>query len=129
MSFLLDTHVLLWTAGMPEKLPADIRSLIEEPSSELHFSVASLWEIIIKNGLGRADFNIDPRQLRKTLLNNSYLELAITGAHTIALDSLPPIHKDPFDRILVAQALSEALTLLTADVLVSRYPGSIRLLK
>ncbi len=62
------------------------------------------------------------------MLNNSYLELAITGAHTIALDSLPPIHKDPFDRILVAQALAEALTLLTADVLVSRYPGSIRLL-
>ncbi len=128
MSYLLDTHVLLWAAGMPERLPADARSLIEDPTSELYFSVASLWEVAIKNGLGRADFNVDPRQLRKGLRNNGYLELSITGTHAVAVDLLPQIHKDPFDRILVAQAQAEALTLLTADSLVSRYPGSIRLL-
>ena len=128
MSYLLDTHVLLLAAGMPERLPADARLLIEDPTSELYFSVASLWEVAIKNGLGRADFNVDPRQLRKGLRNNGYLELSITGTHAVAVDLLPPIHKDPFDRILVAQAQAEAHTLLTADTTVARYPGPIRIL-
>lgn len=128
MSFLLDTHILLWAAGMPERLPADARALIEDPSSELYFSAASLWEVAIKNGLGRADFNVDPRLLRQGLRNNGYLELAITGTHAVAVDTLPPIHQDPFDRVLIAQAHSEALTLLTADAVVGQYPGPIRVL-
>ncbi len=128
MSFLLDTHILLWAAGMPERLPGDARALIEEPSSELYFSAASLWEVAIKNGLGRADFNVDPRLLRQGLRNNGYLELAITGTHAVAVDTLPPIHQDPFDRLLIAQAHAEALTLLTADAAVGQYPGPIRVL-
>ena len=128
MSFLLDTHILLWAAGMPERLPGDARALIEDPSSELYFSAASLWEVAIKNGLGRADFNVDPRLLRQGLRNNGYLELAITGTHAVAVDTLPPIHNDPFDRLLIAQAHAEALTLLTADGVVGQYPGPIRVL-
>ncbi len=128
MSFLLDTHILLWAAGMPERLPGDARALIEDPSSELYFSAASLWEVAINNGLARADFNVDPRLLRQGLRNNGYMELAITGTHAVAVDTLPPIHNDPFDRLLIAQAHAEALTLLTADAVVGQYPGPIRVL-
>ncbi len=128
MSFLLDTHILLWVAGAPDRLSTDARALIENPTTDLIFSAASLWEIAIKNKLERADFSVDPRLLRRKLLENSYTELAITGAHTVAVDLLPPIHKDPFDRILVAQAQVEGMTLLTADEVVGRYPGPIRVL-
>ena len=124
MSLLLDTHVLLWAAGVSERLPEDVRTLIEDPDTELAFSAVSIWEVAIKSGLGRADFNVDLRGLRQ----NGYQELAITATHAAAVDLLPPIHHDPFDRLLVAQAQFEALTLLTADTTVVRYPGPIRLL-
>lgn len=126
MKFLLDTHVLLWAAGSPDQLPAAARLLLEDPSNELLFSSASLWEIAIKRSLDRADFQVDPRVLRRGLLDNAYIELPITSEHAVFIDSLPPIHKDPFDRILVAQAMVEGITLLTADALVAQYPGSIR---
>ena len=128
MSFLLDTHLLLWAAGVPDRLPADARTLIENPAIELIFSVASLWEVAIKSGLGRADFSVDPSLLRRGLLENGYTELDVTGAHVVAVHGLPPIHKDPFDRLLVAQALIEGVTLVTADEVVGRYPGPIRVL-
>lgn len=128
MSFLLDTQVLLWAAGVPDRLPADARALIEDPATALLYSAASLWEVTIKNGLGRADFSVDPRLLRRGLLENGYTELAVTGAHAVAADMLPPIHKDPFDRLLVAQAQIEGVTLITADEVVGRYPGPIRVL-
>ncbi len=126
MSLLLDTHVLLWAAGAPERLPSEVRALIEDEGSNPFFSAASLWEVAIKSGLGRADFRVDPRVLRRGLLENGYAELPVTGAHAVAVDLLPPIHKDPFDRLLVAQARVEGLTLLTADDVVARYPGPIR---
>ena len=128
MSFLLDTQVLLWAAGVPDRLPADARALIEDPATALLYSAASLWEVTLKNGLGRADFSVDPRLLRRGLLENGYTELAVTGAHAVAADVLPPIHKDPFDRLLVAQAQIEGVTLITADEVVGRYPGPIRVL-
>ena len=127
MRLLLDTHILLWAAVMPERLPADARTLIEDSEHELHFSAASLWEVAIKFGLARDDFTVDPRLLRRALLENGYTELAVTGAHAMAVDLLPPIHGDPFDRLLVAQAQIEAITLLTADGIVGRYPGPIRM--
>lgn len=127
MRFLLDTQVLLWAAGVPERLSNGVLDLIEDPSTVLVFSAASIWEIAIKNGLGRKDFRVDPRLLRRGLLENGYFELAVTGDHAAQVDILPPIHKDPFDRILVAQALIEGITLLTADPLVARYPGPIRM--
>lgn len=126
MRVLLDTHVLLWAAGVPARLPLDARALIEAPETEPLFSAASLWEVAIKNGLGREDFSVDPRLLRRRLLENAYEELAVTGAHVVVVDLLPPIHRDPFDRLLVAQAQVEGVTLLTADAAVARYPGPIR---
>ncbi len=127
MRVLLDTHVLLWAAGAPERLTREARDLIENPETELVFSAASLWEVAIKNGLGRDDFRVDPRLLRRGLLENGYTELPVAGLHAVALDSLPRTHKDPFDRMLVAQAQVEGITLLTADRTVARYPGPIRL--
>ena len=97
------------------------------PEHELLFSAASIWEIAIKNGLGRDDFKVDARLLRRGLLDNDYTELTITSAHAVFVESLPLIHKDPFDRILVAQATVEGFTLLTADSTVARYPGPIEL--
>ena len=126
MKLLLDTDLLIWAAIGSDRLSAKARKSIEDPINELYFSAASLWEIAIKNGLGRADFQVDARVLRRALLDNGYQELPITGAHTVAIESLPPIHKDPFDRILVAQATAEGITLLTSDVLVAKYPGPIR---
>ncbi len=126
MKFLLDTHLLLWAAGAPEKLPRSVHALIEDSHNELYFSAASLWEIAIKRGLGRADFVVDARVLRRELLDNGYLELPITSEHAVYIDTLPPLHKDPFDRILLAQATVEGITLLTLDALVAQYPGPVR---
>jgi PIN domain nuclease of toxin-antitoxin system len=126
MKLLLDTHLLLWAAGQPEKLSPTASALLHDPQNELFFSSASLWEVSIKRGLGRGDFLVDPRLLRRGLLDNGYSELPITSEHAVAVDGLPPIHKDPFDRILVAQAMAEGITLLTVDSTVARYPGPVR---
>lgn len=126
MKFLLDTHLLLWAAGEPASLPRGARALINNPENELLFSAASLWEVAIKSRLGRRDFKADVRLLRRGLLDNGYSELAIASDHVVALEGLPPIHKDPFDRMLVAQATVEGITLLTSDSQVGQYPGPIR---
>jgi len=126
VKLLLDTHLLLWAASEPGRLPLPALAEIENPSNELLFSPASLWEVAIKRGLGKEGFAVDPRLLRRGLLDNGYQELPITGEHAVAIDGLPAIHKDPFDRILVAQAIVEGIILLTVDDLVARYPGPIR---
>ena len=126
MKLLLDTHLLLWAAGSPARLSETARLLLEDQQNQLLFSAASLWEIVIKRGLGRSDFQVDARVLRRGLLDNGYEELAITSEHAVAIDSLPAIHKDPFDRLLVAQATVEGIILLTADALVAQYPGPVR---
>jgi PIN domain nuclease of toxin-antitoxin system len=127
VKLLLDTHLLLWSAGQPERLSKESRALIEAPENELFFSSASLWEVVIKRGLGREDFKVDARLLRRGLLDNGYSELPIGSEHVVAVENLPSIHKDPFDRVLVAQAQVEGITLLTADPTVAEYPGPIRL--
>jgi PIN domain nuclease of toxin-antitoxin system len=126
MKLLLDTHLLLWAAESYERLPPDAQRLMSAPENELFFSVASLWEIVIKRGLGREDFKVDARVLRRSLLDNGYSELSILSEHAVAIDALPPIHKDPFDRLLVAQAIIEGITLLTIDSQVAEYPGPVR---
>jgi PIN domain nuclease of toxin-antitoxin system len=126
VNLLLDTHVLLWAAGQPDRLSREARLLIEDPGNVLLFSAASLWEIAIKRGLGRDDFQVDPHLLRRGLFDNGYHELPITSAHAVAVDLLPPLHKDPFDRMLVAQAETEGALLLTCDDQVARYPGPIK---
>lgn len=126
MKLLLDTHLLLWAAGTPKRLSAATRKMIESADNTLCFSVASIWEVVIKRGLGRPDFQVDANLLRRGLLDNGYAELLITGAHVLAMEGLPSIHKDPFDRLLVAQATAEGMTLLTSDSNVALYPGPIR---
>lgn len=125
MKLLLDTHLLLWAAGEPDKLSARAKVLLEDQDNVLLFSAASLWEITIKAGLGRADFQIDPHLLRRGLIENGYQELPITSQHALMVGQLPDVHRDPFDRILVAQATVEGLLLLTHDPLVQAYPGPI----
>ncbi|KXV18896.1 twitching motility protein PilT [Acetobacter malorum] len=125
MRLLLDTHLLLWAAGEPDKLSARARTLMEDLGNDLVFSAASLWEITIKTGLGRADFQVDPHLLRRGLIENGYEELPITSQHALAVRHLPDVHRDPFDRILVAQATVEGLLLLTHDPLVKAYLGPI----
>jgi PIN domain nuclease of toxin-antitoxin system len=126
VKLLLDTHLLLWAAGDPARLAPAARTLIEDPNNELVFSAASLWEVAIKSALGRSDFRADARILRRGLVDNGYVELPITGEHAAAVAGLPPLHADPFDRILVAQALVEGITLLTSDPMVAQYRGPVR---
>ena len=126
MKLLLDTQLLLWVAGQPERLSSKAKRQLNDPGNELLFSAASLWEITIKSTLGRDDFRVEPRVLRRALLDNGYVELPITSEHAVNVDALPPLHKDPFDRLLLAQALTEGITLLTTDVQLSRYRGPVR---
>jgi PIN domain nuclease of toxin-antitoxin system len=126
VKLLLDTHLLLWAAEEPGRLSPAARKLMNDAGNELMFSAASFWEIAVKRGLGRSDFQADPRLLRRGLLDNGYSELLIGSDHALAIDGLPLLHKDPFDRILIAQAMVEGITLLTADPLVAQYSGPIR---
>jgi PIN domain nuclease of toxin-antitoxin system len=126
MKLLLDTQLLLWAAAAPRRLSQTATDLIIAPENTLVFSAASIWEIAIKSTLGRDDFHVDSSQFRRALLDNGYQELAITAAHAAATATLPPLHKDPFDRMLGAQAALEGILLLTADPLVAQYPGPIR---
>lgn len=125
MKLLLDTHVLLWAAA-GSGLSPDAAALINEPETELHFSAASIWEIAIKSALGRPEFSLDAGVIRRELLESGYEELAIAGTHAAAVSTLPDLHKDPFDRILIAQAMVEGITLLSADQAVLSYPGPVR---
>jgi PIN domain nuclease of toxin-antitoxin system len=126
VKLLLDTQILLWAAGHPNRLSAAARKLLGDPGNELLFSAASLWEITIKNSLGRPDFHVEPRLLRRGLLDNGYVELPVSSQHAVSVEDLPDLHKDPFDRLLVAQALTEGITLITRDATVAKYPGPIR---
>ncbi len=126
MNLLLDTHLLLWAASEPECLSDKARDLLLDPANQLVFSSASLWEITIKNALDRPDFKVDSRRLWRMLSVSGYRELSVTGEHAVAVSELPTIHKDPFDRILIAQARVEGLLLLTADKLVAKYGEGVR---
>jgi PIN domain nuclease of toxin-antitoxin system len=126
MKFLLDTHLLLWAAGQPERLSKPARELIENPDNALYFSAASIWEIAIKSSLGREDFKADSRLIRRGLIDNGYREISISSEHAAGVQSLPLVHKDPFDRLLIAQSLVEGMPLVTMDPLLSQYPGMIQ---
>jgi PIN domain nuclease of toxin-antitoxin system len=127
MRVLLDTHILLWAAAGSPALSEQARQVLVSDAAELYLSAASIWEVAIKTSLGRADFSVDPRQLRRGLLSNGYLELPVTGEHAIEVGSSPDVHKDPFDRILIAQSRVEGMRLVTADKLVAQYSGDILL--
>ena len=121
MIILLDTHLLLWAAYEPEQLSRDAMSIIEDHSNTLVFSAASIWEVAIKSALARDDFDVNVRVFRRALLEAQYQELQITGAHTAEVADLPAHHKDPFDRLLVAQARVEGVSLITSDSIVAQY--------
>ena len=125
MKLLLDTHIVLLAAGQPEKLSESARTLLTTPENTLFFSVASIWEIVIKRGLGRDDFKVNPRRLRKMLITHGYFELPVAAEHVFTVETLPLLHKDPFDRLLVAQARAEGMVLLTVDASVSQYKESV----
>ena len=124
MKRLLDTHLLLASA-LYAGLSAAAEAAIAEAQTPM-FSAVSIWEVAIKTGLGRPGFAVDAAVFRRRLLDNGYMELPVTGAHAAAVADLPPIHKDPFDRLLVAQAQVEGVELLSSDRLIARYPGPIR---
>ena len=121
MRLLLDTHIFLWAAGDQRRLKSKARSLIEDTGNVLFFSVASLWELAIKASGSRRGFRVDVASLRRQLIDNGYFELPISGAHALGVLDLPPLHNDPFDRMLIAQARVEGLTLLTADRQMAKY--------
>lgn len=123
MNLLVDTRLLLQAAGEPQKLSPAARRLLDDAANELWFSAASLWEVAAKQALGRADLRAAPRRLRRELLAHGWQELAISGEHALATGDLPPTLKDPFDRMLLAQAAAEGLTLVTSDVAVARVAG------
>ncbi len=128
MKLLLDTHLLLWTAATSGRLSAEAKALIGAPENDVFFSVISIWETAIKYALRKQDFGFEPRLFRRNLFLQGFREFEITSEHAITAGALPAIHRDPFDRLLIAQAVVENATLLTSDAMVARYPGAIRLL-
>ena len=126
-SVLLDTQLLLWVSGESHKLPRKAEEIILDASVSLYYSPISLWEVSIKNALNRSDFQVDLELLVKVLGESQYFELAVNREHALGVAHLPPIHKDPFDRMLIAQATVEHFTLLTSDARLGDYPGPIQL--
>jgi len=123
---LLDTHLLVWAMGSPERLPAGLAPMLEDLCHMPVFSVASLWELVIKATLNRPGFEVQPALLRRALLDAGWQELHVRAEHVFAVADLPPLHRDPFDRLLLAQAKAEAMLLITADQQLAGYPGPIR---
>jgi len=118
MKLLLDTHVILWWLADAPALKADARSEIAERSNIVHISAVSLWEIVIKQGLGKLHL---PDNWADVLADEPFRRISITCEHTLAVGQLPAVHRDPFDRLLVAQCLAEELTLVTHDATLQRY--------
>ena len=127
MRLLLDTHLVIWATTQSSRLSAIALSMMADPENELFFSPVNLWEVAIKRALGRRDFQFDSRILRRAMLQNDYQELPITSGHAVAIDQLPDIHKDPFDRLLIAQSMVEGILLLTSDPTVAKYPAPVKL--
>jgi PIN domain nuclease of toxin-antitoxin system len=125
LNCLLDTHLLIWAMDAPDRLTNGARQFLERSEMRRSFSLASIWEVSIKFGLGRLDFEVEPQLFREILLDNGFTEYPITPEAIVQVSKLPPIHRDPFDRLLVAQAMTEKVTLITLDKTVASYPGSI----
>lgn len=126
MKLLLDTHLLLWAATAPQRLSAEALALFNNLDNELYFSSVSIWEVAIKRGLNRDDFQLDVREFRRGLIDNGYLELPMSSLHAVAIDTLPAVHRDPFDRMLVAQARVEGIPFFTSDAVLAQYAGLVR---
>lgn len=119
MKLVIDTHVLLWWLDDPALLSLAARSAIADPANEVLVSAAVVWEIVIKSGLGKLAI---PPDLDAVIVKSGFVHLPMTAAHALAITQLPPIHRDPFDRMLVSQAIAEGAQLVSRDALVARYP-------
>jgi PIN domain nuclease of toxin-antitoxin system len=126
VKLLLDTHLLVRAMGEPAWLGPALRELLEDPQHTLCFSVASLWELVIKAALGRGGVQVQPSVLRRTLLDGGFVGLPIEAAHVLAVAQLPPLHRDPLIACCWPRPKREGLLLLTADALLARYPGPVR---
>lgn len=124
---LLDTRLLLWAAFAPEKLSAEASEILQSRETPLAFSLVTLWEVAIQTSLARPDFSVDPQRLHRALLAEGFVEVPITAAQIARLATLPWVHRDPFDRLLVAQAMEDKLTLLTSDATLKRYGRFVKL--
>jgi PIN domain nuclease of toxin-antitoxin system len=118
---LLDTHILIWALIEPERLKSDVRTVLEDPANDVLFSTASVWEMAIKAGLGRADFRIPPARIVAAAVESGFVELPVRSAAALRVAALPHHHRDPFDRLLVAQALTEPAMFYTADARLTVY--------
>lgn len=127
MRLLLDTHLLLWVVANSRRLSGEARSLVEDPENDVHYSAASVWEIAIKSTLRRKEFRVDVTLLPPALSTIGLIELPVTAAHAIEVTRLPHVHRDPFDRLLVAQSIVEPMVLLTNDAVLGRYGSAVRL--
>lgn len=125
MNLLLDTHVALWAIADSPKLPQTARELILSPRTNIWISAASVWEISIKHALGRGDMPVSGHDAMRYFRESGYRFLPIEPEHAVAVESLPAHHQDPFDRILVAQALTEPMRLMTHDPLVALYSDTV----
>lgn len=128
MRLLLDTHVLLWAISASHRLSPDARAWLEDPRNTVLFSAASIWEIAITSSLGRRDFRVDLSRLLKAAVETGFVELPVTSAHAARLEGLADLHKDPFDRLLIAQALAESSLLITNDASLRRYRPQVRVI-
>jgi len=128
VNFLLDTHILIWAAISPHKISPELATLLSDPSNHLYFSSASIWEISIKESLGKKDFKVSSKKLHDGLIENGYKEIKVSALHAIEVINLPFIHRDPFDRVLVATAIWENMPLLTNDSTLSPYHSLVRIL-
>ena len=128
MVVLLDTHILLWALGSPGRLPQDIAAQLESPETTVYFSAASIWEIAIKTALGKVDFHYSPKEIVQAARGTGFAELPINSEHGAKVASLPPHHRDPFDRLLIAQTLLLPAQLITADAALVPYTELVRLI-
>lgn len=127
MRLLLDTHILLWALAEPERLDADTRAVLEDAGNDVLFSAASLWEIAIKAGLGRPDFRVDPDLVLRAARGTAFIELPVHAEAAALVARLPAYHRDPFDRLLIAQAMAETVPFYTADPLLPPYSALVKL--
>ena len=125
MKLLLDTHILLWALMAPGRLPAPLRDVLTDPVNEVLFSAASIWEVSIKRSLDRPGFDFMPDDVIAGAVAAGFTEAPVTARHAARVLELPRLHTDPFDRLLVAQALCEPARLVTADRAVAAYPALV----
>jgi len=126
MRVLLDTHILLWALAEPRRLDRETRATIESSDTEVLFSAASIWEIAIKSGLGRSDFAFDAEEIAQAALDTGFTEISVRAKAAALVARLPLLHRDPFDRVLVAQAIVEPAILYTADQQLVPYSDLVR---